>query len=274
MKTLYVTDLDGTLLDKKACLTERSEKIIKELIGRGMLFSIATARSQSASKFLKQLNLNIPSIHLNGVLMYDNQRQGYVDCVSMENASALEVIRILRYFDRMPFVYKFNRDCDINVEFERLSNETEKNFFELRKKDYKSFLQTPVITVTDEDRVIYFTMIDEYDRLLPICQEVRKVPGINATLYSDNYSHMFFLEIFSSSASKAAGVLKLKEMLGADRLVTFGDNLNDLEMLSISDFGIAVKDAVDEVREQADLVIGNSYEDGVALSLRSMFSGS
>ena len=65
--------------------------------------------------------------------------------------------------------------------------------------------------------------------------------------------------------------MKLKKMLGADRVVAFGDNLNDLEMLHLSDYGIAVADAVEEVRQQADLVIGASDDDGVADYLQSLY---
>ncbi len=110
-------------------------------------------------------------------------------------------------------------------------------------------------------------MVDAYERLQPIYTEIQKLSGAKATLYSDNYSSMYFLEVFSSAATKAAGVLKLKKMLGADRIVAFGDNLNDLEMMKIADCGIAVGDAVESVRQQADAVIGRSYEDGVALYL-------
>ncbi len=265
MKTLYVSDLDGTLLDRRAQLSEHTVRVIRDLIEKGILFSVATARSQSAVSILEKLGIVIPSIHLNGVLMYDNSTRKYIGCEPMDTSAAREIIKILKSFDRMSFVYKFDSDCGINVEFERLSNEVERNFFEARKNnDYKSFKQTDEILVSDEDKVIYFTMVDKYERLLPIKNEVSKVSGAKATLYRDNYTDMFFLEVFSSRATKAAGVVKLKEMVGADRLVTFGDNLNDLEMLSVSDFGIAVGDAVNEVKQKADLVIGKSYEDGVA----------
>ncbi|HCA53935.1 MAG: HAD-IIB family hydrolase [Acutalibacteraceae bacterium] len=268
MKTLYVSDLDGTLLDRQARLSVQSETIIRRCIEEGMLFTVATARSQSAIGYLQQLGVRIPSIHLNGVLLYDYSRRQYIDCVPMDIATSLEIIRILKDFDRMSFVYKFDSDCGINVEFERLSNEVERNFFEARKnQDYKSFRQTPEITVSEEDKVIYFTMVDTYERLHPIYTEIQKLSGAKATLYSDNYSSMYFLEVFSSAATKAAGVLKLKKMLGADRIVAFGDNLNDLEMMKIADCGIAVGDAVESVRQQADAVIGRSYEDGVALYL-------
>ena len=264
-KTLYISDLDGTLLDKKAKLSRHSEELIKRFIENGGLFSVATARSQSAVSILSRLDIRIPSIHLNGVLMYDYKNRKYIDCTPMETSAALEIIRILKSFGRMSFVYNFDSDCGINVEFEKLSNEVEKNFFEVRKdNDYKSFRQTSNITVSDDKKVIYFTMVDRYERLYPIYCEIKKVVGAKPTLYRDNYSEMYFLEVFSSSATKAAGMMKLKKLVGADRVVAFGDNLNDIEMLKAADVGIAVGDSVDEVKEHADIIIGNSYEDGVA----------
>ena len=274
MKTLYISDLDGTLLNKKARLSQRSRNIIRGLIEQGLLFSVATARSQSAVNYLQQLAVNVPSVHLNGVLLYDNRRHQYIDCTPMDTATANEIIRILKSFDRMSFVYKFDSDCGINVEFERLSNEVERNFFEVRKdSDYKSFRQVDAITVSEDEKAIYFTMVDRYERLLPIYEAIRHLSGAKPTLYRDNYTEMYFLEVFSSRATKAAGVMKLKELVHADRIVAFGDNLNDLEMLREADVGVAVGDAVEEVRQQADLVIGNSDADGVARYLEEVFRG-
>ena len=265
LKTLYISDLDGTLLNKKAELSDYTRETVSQLIRDGMLFSIATARSQSATKMLSQLDINIPSVHLNGVLIYDYKKRKYIDCTPMDTDTANEIIRILKSFDRMSFVYKFDSDCGINVEFERLSNQVERNFFEVRKdSDYKSFRQVDNIRAADDDRVIYFTMVDEYERLLPIYKEIAALPKAKATLYSDNYSEMYFLEVFSIEATKASGVMKLKKMLNADRVVAIGDNLNDLEMLKAADLGIAVGDGAEEVKRQADLIIGNSFEDGVA----------
>lgn len=265
MKTLYISDLDGTLLDKNAKLSQRSAEIIGKLIRQGMLFSIATARSQSCVSILSELNINIPCVQLNGVLLYDFQTQKYIGCTPMDTETANCIIQILKSFDRMSFVYKFDEDCGINVEFEKLRNQVEVNFFNARKdQDYKSFKRVENITASDHDRIIYFTMVDTYERLKPIYEEIKKLPKAKPTLYSDNYSDLYFLEVFSSEATKAAGVLKLKELLHADKVVAFGDNLNDIDMLKVSDIGIAVGDCVEEVKQYADIVIGNSYEDGVA----------
>lgn len=274
MKTLYISDLDGTLLDRSAKLTKRSAEIINELSSRGMLFTIATARSLSSLRILSDLKTDLPCVQLNGVLMYDLGKGEYMGCTPIETEAALKISEILRKHDRMSFVYKADSEYGIHVEFEHLTNEVERRFFEARKdQDYKSFAQTDKIRISDDDRVIYFTMVDSYDKLLPIHNEIKKVPGARPTLYSDNYSDLYFLEVFSSRATKAEGMKKIKQIIGADRVVAFGDNLNDIEMLLAADEGIAVGDAVDEVKQIADKVIGNSYNDGVAEYLLENYNG-
>ena len=94
MKVLYVSDLDGTLLDRNAKLSRRSAKIIGGLIKKGMLFSVATARSQSSVSILKDLEINIPCIQLNGVLMYDFMNKKYIGCTPMETETADSIISI------------------------------------------------------------------------------------------------------------------------------------------------------------------------------------
>ncbi len=264
MKTLYISDLDGTLLDRNAKLSKRSAEIINSLIKDGMMFSVATARASSA-EILEELKINIPCIQLNGVLMYDFPNKKYIDCVPLDTTVANEIISILRRFDRISFVYKFDSNCRINVEFERLSNDVERDFFNARKdKGYKSFKQVDNIIASEGDKIIYFTMIDEYEKLFPIYSEIKKLKYAFPVLYSDNYSNLYFLEIFSSNATKASGMMKLKKILKADRVVAFGDNLNDIDMLNNADVAVAVGDCVEKVKSYADFIIGNSFDDGVA----------
>ncbi len=272
MKTLYISDLDGTLLDKNARLSNQSSRIIRKLIDNGLLFTIATARSQSSLEILSELNINIPCVQLNGVLTYDFSKKQYTDCIPIEPYTARYVIAVLRKHGRMSFVYRADQQYGIHVEFERLTNDVEREFFNARKdKDYKSFCQVDRITVSDCDKVIYFTMIDSYEKLLPIHNEISMDPRVRSTLYSDNYSDLYFLEVFSSKATKAAGMLKIKDQLKADRVIAFGDNLNDIDMLKSADIGIAVGDAVEQTKQAADLIIGNSFEDGVALYIEKTY---
>ena len=71
MKTLFVTDLDGTLLTKEERVSRYSNEIINRLIDDGMLFTYATARSAvSAEQALSGLNVNAPVVLYNGGLIY------------------------------------------------------------------------------------------------------------------------------------------------------------------------------------------------------------
>ena len=73
MKTLYVSDLDGTLLRKNETLSSYTIKTINALTSSGMLFSYATARSlNTAKKVTEGLNTHFPLIIYNGAFVKDN----------------------------------------------------------------------------------------------------------------------------------------------------------------------------------------------------------
>ena len=62
-------------------------------------------------------------------------------------------------------------------------------------------------------------------------------------------------------------------MGGFERVVAFGDNINDLPLFSVADVKIAVENAKQEVKEMSDLVIGKNTDDAVAKYLLNYFSG-
>lgn len=73
MKTLYVSDLDGTLLRSNETTSEYTNSVINNLTDRGMIFSYATARSLiTAKKVTSGLRAEIPLIVYNGAFIVDN----------------------------------------------------------------------------------------------------------------------------------------------------------------------------------------------------------
>lgn len=64
--------------------------------------------------------------------------------------------------------------------------------------------------------------------------------------------------------SKADAVMRVKEMTGADRVVVYGDNLNDLPMFAVADEAVAVANARPQVLAAADRIIGRNTDDSVA----------
>ena len=74
----------------------------------------------------------------------------------------------------------------------------------------------------------------------------------------------YWCEIMPRHANKAEAVLRLKEMLGCDRIVCFGDGSNDMTMFRIADECYAMENADDELKAIATGVIGSNNDDGVA----------
>ena len=72
MRTLYITDLDGTFLNSKAEISARSGEIVKELTENGVLFSVATARTYATvTEMFDGIALPCPLVLMNGVTIYD-----------------------------------------------------------------------------------------------------------------------------------------------------------------------------------------------------------
>ena len=93
--------------------------------------------------------------------------------------------------------------------------------------------------------------------------EIEGISGVSCAFYLDVYNGAWYLEIFSDRASKANGIRFLREKYGFERVVAFGDNLNDLSMFEAADVRIAVGNAREELKSAADLVIGDNRNDGV-----------
>lgn len=70
--------------------------------------------------------------------------------------------------------------------------------------------------------------------------------------------------MYAKGTSKAAAISRLAKSLDAGRIVVFGDNLNDIPMMRIADHSVAMSNAVNEVKEFADEVIGSNENDSVA----------
>ena len=93
MKRLFVSDLDGTLLNSDARLSDTTVEILNREIENGIYFTISTARTPAtALQIVKQLKLKLPIMMMNGVLVYDMQSGQYI---KQETLSELQVMVLL-----------------------------------------------------------------------------------------------------------------------------------------------------------------------------------
>lgn len=273
MKTLYLTDLDGTLLNSDKKVSDKSAQIINNLTKKGMLFSIATARSQGSIKgLIDNLELNMPIILLNGVFIYDTKNKINLNYHSLDNSTAYKILDVFLEHNKSPFMYLLKED-GIDLNYTDLKLDVHKAFYEKRRElfDFR-FYKVENYNIPDESEVVYFNLIDFYEELKPICDKLRKIDGVSCAFYHDNYSDYWFLEVYSNKASKKSGALYIKEYCKADRIVAFGDNHNDKLLFDVADECYATANAVDDLKAIATQVIGANDEDGVANKLLEKYN--
>ena len=110
MKTLYVTDLDGTLLTSRERVSAYSCEKLNQLTDRGMILSFATARSALSAKLaLGGLNIRTPVVLYNGGLIYHYGTGETLRSVLFREDEKRYVLSVLKEFDIPPFIFGARR---------------------------------------------------------------------------------------------------------------------------------------------------------------------
>ena len=203
--------------------------------------------------------------------IYDMTEKKYVKINSLSRELCGLIIGLSKELGLEPFMYSVS-DNQLSTRYERLISPAMESFYnERREKYYKSFTQVSDLSQYI-DNVIYFTFIAEKEKLVPLYDALKENEKLNITYYYDVYDpKLWYLEVFSSMASKEQGVRYLRENYGFDFVTAFGDNTNDLPMFKAADKRVAVKNACKEVLEGCDQVTGTNEENGVAEYLLKTF---
>lgn len=261
-KTLYVSDLDGTLLKKDKTLSDYTKAALNGLIKSGAAFTYATARSfSSASPLVSSIDIAIPAVTFNGVFIVDPKSGKHI----IENIFSQKSLDAAKKFIRensfAPIVY-FYIDGRERVSYLESRLGEVSGYVSSRKGDERLRAVSSYKELF-EGNVFYMTLFNVSDTEKCdsfFCEE----NGFSHNVQNDDYGDMVWYEIYSKNAGKEKAVLQLKELIKADSLVCFGDNLNDREMLKISDTGAAVENACEELKAIADVIIESCENDAVA----------
>ena len=261
MRTLYVSDLDGTLLRSDQRLSPFTVDTLNRLIERGMLFSYATARSYiTASRVTAGITPPIPVITYNGAWMLENGTGRVLQRHVFTAAEAREIFDTLTTHSVWPIVYAMVDGVERFSFCPERSTPGMRDFNQTRRGDPREH-PTDEAHLCDGE-VFYFTCIDQPEKLLPLYERYRDV--FQCVYSQDIYGSGQWLEIMPRQATKAQAMRELKQMLGCDRVVCFGDGENDLSLFAAADEGYAVANAVDSLKRASTAVIGGNDEDGVA----------
>ena len=261
MKTLYVSDLDGTLLNCNSTLSDFSVENLNGLISNGINFTIATSRGYSGVKKIEKLNLNIPVIILNGALIYDVKTKTFRKIEKIDSDRVIEILNISEntrqtslivfgvYGNTLNEYYKTSEDVEVQQEIEK----THKNmiyidsFYELLNQD-----------------IVYFNFRNTKEKIDILYDQMKDIKEIDILVHKNIYhDNVWFLECFAKDSNKYSAIKYLRENYNFEKIITFGDGRNDIPLAKSSEEFYATANADEEIKKIAKEVVESNQNDGV-----------
>lgn len=266
-RILYVSDLDGTLLNRESKISKYTADTINNLIEKGMIFTYATARSlYSALPVTKGLTTNLPVIIYNGCAIVNAKTKDVLYQQGFSIEQSMYIKEKMKKYCLNPLVYAYIDGAEKVSYYRDKTNEGILHYLNKRTGDPR------FIPILEGDiyqgNIFYYTCIGNKEDLEPMYLEIKDDKEYHVLFHQELYRKEYWLEIMPVKATKANAIKELKKMLKVDKIISFGDAINDIPMFSISDACYAVENAVPKLKDIATGCIESNEEDGVAKWLK------
>lgn len=246
-------DIDGTLVSFRThSVPDSARKAIEELRQNGIKVFIATGRHWRVINNLGGMEFD-GYITLNGSSCYVGKDQ-----LIYRQTIPLADIRCLLHMENgtedFPCIFVREKDMFINYVNDRTAEVFRLlNFPQPPVRDIREALQEDVF------QMIAFFGQEQEERIM------RKLPGCEATRWNP-----LFTDVVPAGGSKRVGIEKILEHFGLRReeCMAFGDGGNDIPMLQYAGIGVAMGNATDEIKAEADFVTKSVDEDGIVYALK------
>lgn len=248
---LLISDMDGTLINSKAEISEENIAAINNFVEKGGIFSIATGRTmESAGRYIKQLPVSVPIILYNGAKIHDYKKQQTLYELSLEEA-VKDVISKVKLSDSSlgleiyceENVYIYN-PCRFTERFSKKGYAVYYNIEDIWKKKW-----TKVLILGEEGQLDVFEESFIYT-----------FGSVNLIRSGENY-----LEIIPKNTSKGHGLVELCKILNIDlsKTIAVGDNMNDIELLAEAKYGFCVANGNKKLLNIAQCTCPSNDEDPI-----------
>ena len=262
---LIISDIDGTIKCSGQGVSPYTRKIIDKIRDRGLFFTLASGRSlPGAMEIAEELKIDIPLVLSNGCILQKITGE-ILHRALMPLAITKKIFEITdqKNYDLVLFV-------DDQLYFKKMTDNIEPVFGRIPDAcllvgDWKNL---PIKLETINKCMVLERSSPE--KLVALEKVFEDEFSDRADYYRTGIYH---LEVMPLGTSKAVGLQKLVDLLGIqmEQVIAFGDYDNDAALLAAAGLGIAVANATDNVKNNADLVIGPCSDDAPAKLLSELF---
>lgn len=269
-RTLYVTDLDGTLLNERSVVSDESRRLLNAAIESGVLLTIATARTPATvCPLMAGVRMQLPAIVMTGSATYDLRTGQYADIHYHSPQELEQLLTIYRQHELPTFIYSL-RDNMIHVRHLGPLSPYERRFMEERLanplKRFHVREDEPWVCEPDMEHTTLLFAMQPPENAEPVYRSIVEQGVACTPVFYIDYTcpEPSSLEVFAAGSSKAQAVERMAARLGVDEIVAFGDNVNDIPMLRVATRVVVPRNAIAQVKELADEVIEDHTTDAVA----------
>ena len=263
-------DIDGTLTNDQKVITPRTREALLKCQEKGVVLVLASGRTANGlSTYAADLDL----AHHGGVLACYNGAKS-LNCetgqVYFEQSMTVEqgkrVLEHMKKFNVAPVIdhgeYMYVNDCFFTIERDGkpwyiIEYEGHSNNYKLcEKRDLAAYADWRINKILNAGQPEY---------LQQVAEEM-------AAPFEGELSAMFTAPWYFEGVDKVRALKDTFEVLGInqDEVMSFGDAQNDLTMIKWAKVGVAMGNAVDEVKAEADYVTTDNNSDGIADALEHL----
>ncbi len=264
---LFVSDLDGTLLNDSSVIKPATIDALNRLIEEGVHFTIATARAYpSIRTILDGLDLVLPIIEQNGALVRDYASGHVIAAKLMRQKSVIDVCATFDHHGAFPLISVLNGDenCVLQGEINNAGMEWAITSMQKANKP-RRLVGYDTMDTTDPSFVLQYRYLGPEQEIKAIADHITAAhPDLSITLFHNFYTDGWEINISSVEANKGDALKDLRpHAKGISKVVVFGDNDNDIDMFHHADESYAVSNATDAARSKATATIGRNTDDAV-----------
>ncbi len=254
---LLLFDLDGTLLQSDKTISKRTLNTLKVCRDKGILIGVSTSRSeQNSMTFLEEL---MPDILISSGGALVKKGSEYIYKAEFSEAETKNMIETARAV--------CGQDCEITIDtidahywnYKIDPKKNDQSWGDSIYTDFDNFSECALkmcVEIFNDEKA------KELENKLEECDCIR---------FSDGYWYKFT----KKNVTKENAIIKIIDACGIDieSVVAFGDDFADIGMLELCGLGVAMGNAIDTVKDRANVVIGSNDEDGIAVFIEENLLG-
>ncbi len=270
---LIVFDLDGTLLNRDSAISDYTSETLKLLAKHDIAYTVATGRTfHGARAILEGHRFDLPQAYKNGVMIWHPEQQSFLNSTTLTASELENVVQACLNQGLTPFVFTLDENHQTTVYYPALKTEADRML--VKGLCIEGNVNTRALDELPSDAVVtHVNSIGALNAINAVLYRVDEEPHLVAfSGIAMEGAQWHWLDIHHSDASKGGAIKTLKELLGFERVICFGDGDNDLSMFEAADEGYAPSNANDAIKSAATAVIGHHDEEGIARFLRERFS--